>query len=438
MKIGDVYEMSVTRLGIYGEGVGQIEGFTFFVPRVLPGEKVRVKITEIRKNFGRAILLQMIEPSLERQQPPCVVFGSCGGCQLMHLTYEGQLTQKRARVVDALERIGKFKDLNVLFCQPSPLPLAYRNKIQLPSCDFAGKIGFGLYAADSHDVVPIQKCWIHSSCGEEVFQCVVDLCQKWGLTSQDIRHLLIKTSFAREQSLVVFVTWKTEVKVLKQLAQELMRVCPRVKGVLSNWNPSETNRVLSSGFSLLAGEESIEEIICGLTFKVSAASFFQVNVYQAELLYKRALEWAELTGKEKVLDGYCGVGTLSLILAAQARKVIGIECVQEAIEDAKKNALANGIHNAEFICADAEEAISQIQEIDVAVINPPRKGCSPGFIESLKKLKPQKIIYISCDPATLARDLLSFKESYRLVQVQPFDMFPQTSHVESICQLVLI
>lgn len=438
MQLGDIYRVEIVRLGLNGEGVGQIEGMTLFVSGVLPGESAEVKITEIRKNFARGSLVRLLKASPDRVAPPCPVFGTCGGCQIMHLSYEGQLSYKRQKVVDALERIGKLHDTPVLPCQPSKAPLAYRNKIQLPSCELEGKIAFGLYAADSHDVVPVEKCFIHSARGEEVFAKVRHLCQKWGLKSQEIRHLLIKSSFANKEALVVFITWNKEVDQLPKVARELLEECPDVKGVFQNHNPGDTNRVLSEKFELLAGKPFIEEVICGLTFTVSPASFFQVNVLQAEALYKTAIEWAEISTKDRVLDAYCGVGTLSLILASQAKNVVGIEYIDKAIQDAKNNAKRNGISNAQFLSGDAEKLIEEVGPIDVALINPPRKGCSPSFLEKLMNLSPRTIIYISCDPATLARDLAFLKVKYQIIKAQPFDMFPQTAHVETVVQLILI
>lgn len=432
---GEECQIEITHLGIYGEGVGRLDGFTFFVEGVLPGEVAQVKISEVRKNFGRAVLIKLLKRSKDRTEPPCPVFGKCGGCQLMHLEYGAQLEAKRQRVVDALIRVGKYEKVEVLSCAPSALPLAYRNKIQLPVCHMLGKLELGLYARDTHDVVPIEKCYIHTEIGEAVFQKVRGILQQHQLTPDLITHVLIKSAVKSQEALVVLITKEKKSPLLKQLAEEILKECGCVRGVCQNYNPTTTNKVLSSDFSLLAGEMFITETICDLTFTVSPASFFQVNVFQAEHLYLTAIDSLALSGNERVLDAYCGVGTLSLILARTAKEVVGIEWVEEAVIDAKNNACVNGIANARFVCMDAEEGLKDVGPIDVAVLNPPRKGCSLPFIEQILKLSPQKIAYISCDPATLARDLALLKANYSLQKVQPFDMFPQTAHVETLALL---
>ncbi len=431
-EIGKEIDLRIERLGIHGEGVGSFYGYTIFVEGALPGEIAHAQIYEKRKNFGRARLISPGAPSSHRVQPVCPLFGKCGGCQLMHMTYAGQLETKRQRVVDALHRIGKLPGCEVSPCQPSPRPLAYRNKIQLPVVDSQ----LGLYAHNTHDIVPIERCHIHCELGERAFQCIRIYLQANPL--EEIRHVLIKTAIHTEQVLVVFVTKHKNTPALTAFAENLMKKLPQIRGVVQNINPSSSNTVLSGNFHTLAGIDHIEESINGLKFKVSPASFFQVNPSQAQKLYAYALECAALQGEEKVLDAYCGVGTLSLIFAEHAKEVIGVECVPAAINDARENALRNKITNAVFHCAPAEEFITTLNEIDVVILNPPRKGCDPSLLSKLKTLKPKKIVYISCDPATLARDLaLLCQDCFHLERVQPFDMFPQTAHVETIALLSL-
>jgi len=424
-------ELKIERLGVNGEGVGYHDGYTLFVDGALPGETVRARIFEKRKSFGRAALSEVVIPSPHRVQPPCPVFGRCGGCQIMHLSYAEQLVFKRQRVVDALERIGKLFSVPVLPCAPSPSPLAYRNKIQLPvGADFI----MGLYARNSHDIVPVDKCYIHCDLGEKAFGQIRQILKTSPPFS--LRYVVIKTAVQTGQVLVVLVTKNPESDILAQIAQKIMASMPEVKGVVQNINASEGNVALSSQFHLLAGQETIEEQICGFTFKVSAASFFQVNPAQAENLYRKTLELADLKGTETVLDAYCGVGTLSLLLAGSAKEVIGVESVSQAVSDAEENAAKNKIANARFVCGLAEEFIAAMSKIDVAVLNPPRKGCDPLFLEKLAGLRPAKVLYVSCDPATLARDLAILEKSgYKIKEVHPFDMFPQTAHVESLAYL---
>ncbi len=414
--------IQIQRLGIDGEGVGSLEGFTIFVDGALPTETAQIEITDRRKTFGRAKFLQLLSPSPHRVKPPCPLFGQCGGCQLMHLSYPQQLLAKQTRVQDALRRIGKL-DATVSPCIPSPQPLAYRNKIQLPVSP-QGKLG--LYAKNSHDLVEIDQCYIHCPLGEKVFQSLRPL------VTPDLRHVVIKTAVHTNQVLIILVTQTPT--LLTSLAHQMMQAMPEIKGVVQNIQPDSTNTVLSKNYHLLAGQDHIEETLCGLTFKVSPASFFQVNPVQAEHLYQKTLEFAALMGTETVLDAYCGVGTLSLLLAQKAQHVIGVECVPEAIADAKENAQKNNISNVTFHAMVAEKLT--LPSLDVVVLNPPRKGCDKEFLLRIAALAPRRIVYISCDPATLARDLsILHEKGYQIVQVQPFDMFPQTAHVETLVQL---
>lgn len=426
--------LPIKRLGIHGEGVGTHEGFTVFVDGALPGETVTASVDEVRKNFARAKLLTCEKTSPHRVTPPCPVFGRCGGCQLMHLDYPQQLETKRQRVVDALERIGKLFNIPVSSCEPSPSPLAYRNKIQLPVI-MDPELRMGLYAFNSHDIVEIEKCYIHCALGEQVFAKVKAILK--AEPDPSLRFVLIKTGVNTNQVLVILVTEGEGALTLPATAEKIMESSPEIKGVVQNINESSGNVVLGKTFRTLAGHSSIVDKICGLHFKVSPASFFQVNPAQAENLYQKALEFCQLKGEETVLDAYCGVGTLSLILARHAKQVIGVECVADAIADAQDNAKRNQIKNVIFHCDQAENFIGTLGSIDVAVLNPPRKGCDPSFLEKLLLLKPGRIVYISCDPATLARDLAILQKFYTVDIVQPFDMFPQTVHVESIAKLTL-
>ncbi len=353
----------------------------------------------------------------------------------MHLEYAEQLVAKRQRVVDALERIGKFSAVEVAPCAPSPSPLHYRNKIQLPVCP-GGEMRLGLYARGTHDVVEIERCFIHCELGERVFQAVSKILKGAKWEPGVLRHVLIKTAVNTKEVLVVLVTRVFRPEGLTEMAEKMMAAMPEIKGVVHHVNTRSDNVVLSGKFKTIVGKGSIEEELGGFVFKVSPASFFQVNTPQAEQLYRRAIDLAGLTGTEVVLDAYCGVGTLSLFLARGAKEVIGVECVAEAIDDAKANAKRNGIANVRFVCAQAERYLGQMQAVDVAMLNPPRKGCDPVVLEALLALKPKKIVYISCDPATLARDLaLLGAGGYVIDCVEPFDMFPQTAHVETLASL---
>jgi 23S rRNA (uracil1939-C5)-methyltransferase len=422
-------DLVIERLGINGEGVGRFNEFILFVDGALPEEKVRARVYERRKTFARAHVVESFNSSSHRVEPPCPLFGRCGGCQLMHLNYPQQLEAKRARVTDALQRIAKI-GIEVMPCISSPQPLAYRNKIQLPVSD---NNRLGLYARNTHNLVEIEQCAIHCPLGEKAFGHIQRIL-KTSPKETDLKHVLIKTAINTEEVLVVLVTKSQECSPF--LAEQIFEAMDEIKGVVQNINPSERNVILGREFRTLEGQGWIEEQLCGLRFKVSPASFFQVNTAQAEALYQKVLDLACLTGNEKVLDAYCGVGTLSLLFAQQAREVIGIESVADAIIDAQENARLNQIENAKFLCGLAEEKIAMLEEIDVAILNPPRKGCDRAFLEILTEKRPHRILYVSCDPATLARDLqFLIQKGYRLNTVQPFDMFPQTMHVECVAAL---
>lgn len=413
----------IDNMGSSGEGVGRHEGLTIFVEGALPGEEVQAQLFKKEKRYAKGKLLQIDRPSLHRVEPPCQYFDRCGGCQIMHLDYAEQLRMKRQRVIDALTRIGKI-DCEVSPCLPSPNELGYRNKVQAQ----VQKDRFGFYARMSHDLVEVDTCKLHHPIGDRVYQNVIKILKTNRFYP---RHLLLKSSLTQKEVLIVLVTMED----CAQIAQKLMQI-EGVAGVVQNLNDGDDNVVLGKEFRLIAGRDHILEEICGLTFKISPASFFQVNPLQAENLYREALRLAHLTGEEVVLDAYCGVGTMSLLFAKDAKKVIGVECVGEAIVDARENAQRNGITNVEFHCGESERFIEQVEKVDVILLNPPRKGCEKSFLEGVMRLKPKKVIYVSCDPATLARDL-ALLTSYKVETVQPFDMFPQTAHAETLVSLCL-
>ncbi len=434
--------LSITSLGHSGEGVGHLDGYTIFVDGALPGEIVKVLLYECHKSYGRANLLEIIQPSPNRTTPVCPLFGKCGGCQLMHLSYSEQLFEKQKRVDEALKRIGKL-NVSVEPCLPSPLQLHYRNKIQLPVKQSINGPYTGLYARSSHDLVKVDHCHIHNLIGEEIYQKIKELLSSSNIEPYDdqkktgeLRSILIKSSVNLGEVLVVLVTKSNYVKNLHNFAQKIMSSSTLIKGVTQNINGNTGNAVLGSQYKLLCGSMYIRECLSDLYFHISPASFFQVNTGQAEQLYQKALEISCLDGSESILDAYCGVGTLSLYFARHCKKIVGVECVPEAIKDAKENALLNNIHNAKFICAFAEDYIKNIQVIDLIILNPPRKGCEKTLLERIKKINPKKIIYVSCNPSTLARDLAILHAfGYTIEIVYPFDMFPQTAHVECLVKL---
>ncbi len=431
-------KLTIRNLGHHGEGIGSYEGYTIFVPGALPGETIEAQLLEKHKSYGRARLLSIIQPSAARIDPPCPYFGKCGGCQLMHLAYSEQLLIKQQRVKDALERIGKLQNIQVAPCIPSPSTFAYRNKIQLPLKEDQNGVKMGLYAPSSHDLIEVDHCLIHGTLGEEIYQKIQGIIKQSNGAARELRHLLIRSAMNTQEVLVILVTAKESCLPLSSLAKKIISCHPSIKGVVQNINQSGGNTILGKTYKVLEGVGYITECLGGLYFKISPASFFQVNPEQAEALYANAIELAELNGSETVLDAYCGVGTLSLFFSKHVKKVLGVECVPEAIADAKENGKINRIDNVNFVCSNTEAFISTLSDVDVILLNPPRKGCDPSVLNGIQKILPKKVIYISCDPATLARDLSQLQTyGYKIQTVQPFDMFPQTAHVECIVKMGL-
>ncbi len=406
---------TIEALGSSGEGIGTLEdGLKVFVDGALPGEEVEIALVQRKKTYAKGKLLRVLTPSKMRTTPICPLFGTCGGCQIMHLNYETQLEVKRQRIIDAFERIGEISNPQVEPCTPSPKPLHYRNKIQLPVS--AGKIG--LYRKNSHEVIDVKKCFIHCEQGEELYTWIRTHLQV------PVRHILIRSAVFNQETVVTFVTDGS--KSLKTFAQEIQQRFPQVVGVVENINRSTTNTVLGKTFRTLIGRSHIFEKIGGKTFKIAVPSFFQVNSWQAGSLFQKAIELASIQPNETVLDAFTGVGTLALFAADRAKHVTGIECIPEAIADAKENAKLNGITNCSFSVGHAHA-----QTADITLLNPPRKGCDPQLLSAIGS---KKIVYISCDPATLARDLRLLK-GYQIEKIVPFDLFPQTTHVETVVSL---
>ncbi len=433
----------ILTLNSQGQGICSVDGLKIFVDNALPGEKITAKVIQKKKKYGIAKSIKIESTSPKRVAPICPIFKQCGGCQIMHMSYENQLEFKTQKVKDALSRIAKI-DFDPSLCIPSPLEFSYRNKIQLPFFQEGEKLKLGLYQKGTNSPIRLERCHIHCDLGEKVFNEVSNLLCDFDLKafdeeskSGDLRHLLIKTGIQTNEVLIVFIAAsKRSIPALKALSEALIKKCPEVKGVVLNINKKRFNSIAGDEHITLLGRPYIYEKLLDKTFKISAHSFFQVNQKQAENLYQKALEFADLKPDQTLLDAYCGIGTLSLLAAPFVQKVIGIEVVKSAILDAQEAAENNQVSNCTFIKATVEDHIHKIDYLDVAFINPPRKGCDRSVLEALAQKKPQKIIYISCDPATLARDLHFLCENgFELKVVQPFDMFPQTTHVET-CALL--
>ncbi len=457
------YDIHITGMGYEGEGVGKINDFTVFVPGALLNEKVKVKIIKVNKNFAFGKLIDIIQESEHRTEPVCNIYKRCGGCQLQHYSYEAQLNFKKQRVKDCIERIGKLKVRDEENDSNSDLqnegtvlhntigmenPYRYRNKVQLPVGEKNGEINIGFYAQRSHEIIHMDACNIQHEAADKVVKLTKQWIEKHNIKpyneenhSGDIRHIMIRKGFKTGEVMVVLVTRTMELPYKEQLIELFFQNIEGISSIVQNVNSKKTNVILGEQCITLWGNDTINDDIGNFKFNISPLSFFQVNPVQTEVLYNKALEYAALTGNEIVFDAYCGAGTISLFLSKKAKKVYGVEIVPQAIENAKINARQNNVTNTEFIVGESEKVIPELIEkgikADVVVVDPPRKGCEKSLLEAMAQMAPRRIVYVSCDPGTLARDLNILDElGYKAVDIQPVDMFPQTAHVEC-CALIV-
>ena len=428
-----------------GMGVARLDGRVVFIPGTIRGEDWEVQLLKVNKGVAWGKGTRLISPSPVRQEPDCPDSGRCGGCQYRHMSYEEERAAKGQRVRDALERVGGVH-LELPPVLGAESPLRYRNKVQFPVSRGKCGLSIGFYRPRSHDVVDTEDCLLQPEADTalrlafkgwmEDFQIpAYDECTGRGL----IRHLYIRTNRAGEALCCVVANGK-ELPHTGELSGALRAAVPKLAGLVLNVNLRDTNVILGDAYRTLWGRDWLEEELCGLTFRLSVPSFFQINRDQTERLYQLALEFAGLTGEETVLDLYCGIGTISLCLARRAGHVIGAEVVPQAVEDARANALRNGVTNAEFFCGDAGEVAARLAgqgvRPQVICVDPPRKGLAPEVPAVLSSMAPDRIVYVSCDPATLARDVKRLEElGYRAVQAQPVDLFPRTAHVETVLRM---
>ena len=448
VKKGQTYEIDINTLGVSGEGVGRYEDFTVFVRGALPGERARVRIEEVKKSYATGKMFELLRKSSDRVEPRCPIYEACGGCQLQHMQYEAQLKAKRQQVIDAMTRIGHQPDLYVEETLGAESPWNYRNKMQFPIGTGKGgsQIKIGCYARASHDIIDTENCYIQREANNELANAMRAAVKKLNIPVYDedrhtgiLRHIVGRVG-AKGELMAVIVTAKPKLPREKELVQELRRKLPQLVSVHQNVQTYRNNVIMGRDTKLLWGKPHIIDRLGALNFHISPRSFFQVNTKQAELLYGKTLEFAQLTGRETVIDAYCGTGTITLFLAQKARQVYGIEIVKPAIQDAIKNARDNHIKNAEFIVGDATEVMPRLyrEEIrpDVVVVDPPRAGCTETVLKTFADMQPQRIVYVSCNPATLARDIDILKQfGFEAKKVQPIDMFPNSSHVETVCFL---
>jgi 23S rRNA (uracil1939-C5)-methyltransferase len=426
-----------------GEGVGRFEGFTVFIPGTVPGDTVSACVISLQKTYARALLRKLVNPSPCRVVPDCVHHEDCGGCQLQHLAYPEQLRQKQTIVRETLLRVGGL-DLPVLPVLGMPEPWRYRNKAQVPFGSEDGTIKAGFFARRSHSIVDLDRCPIQHPANDQAVAAVRSALAATGISAYNekehrglLRHVLARTSLAGGETLVVLVTNGRHLPQKEALIEAIRSRLPGLAGIVQNINTRRGNTILGPQEITLCGRPYITEQLDGLSFRISARSFFQVNTAQTKVLYDKVAEYAALTGKETVFDLYCGTGTIALYLARRAHKVIGVESVPQSITDAGENARLNNIKNAEFHAGPAEEVVPALYQkgysANVVVLDPPRKGCDRKLLDTIAAMQPERVVYVSCNPATLARDLKHLTQcGYVPQEVQPVDMFPHTSHVETV------
>ncbi len=462
MQKNDTAVVEITDIGVNGEGIGKVDGYTLFIKDAVIGDTVEAKVMKAKKNYGYARLMKVLEASPDRVTPRCAFARKCGGCQIQEMSYERQLAFKAQKVRGSLERIGGFSpELLDRVMEPAlgmDEPFGYRNKAQFPfGTDKEGNPVTGFYAGRTHDIIANTECALGVPVNREILEIILDFMKKNKIPSYDektgkglIRHALIRYGFTTREIMVCLVLNGRELPHAEELVGELAKI-PGMTSITLSPNMRQTNVIMGDSFEVLWGSGYITDYIGGVKYRISPLSFYQVNPVQTENLYSLALEYADLKGNETVWDLYCGIGTISLFLAQKAEKVYGVEIIPQAIDDARENAKINGIENVEFFVGKAEEVLpSWYQEhaasgtasgsrgvrADVVVVDPPRKGCDETLLRTIVEMAPERIVYVSCDPATLARDLkVLCEKGYELVRGRAVDMFPETVHVETVVLL---
>lgn len=444
IRPNEKYELTIEDMGHSGEGIGKIDGFTVFVEETVIGDKVNIEITEVKKNYGMGKVLDYIEYSSFRVNPRCAIYDKCGGCQIQNISYEKQLNIKKKIVRDNLVRIGGLHDILIHDVIGMELPERYRNKAQFPLRNKNGNIGIGFYQKKSHEIVQCNSCIIQHEINDHIIEVLKEIIKKYNLSIYDektgkglLRHIVTKTGFHTNEVMLILVTNGDKLTNKENLVEDIRKQIPEITEIIQNINTRNSNVILGDKNIILYGKGYITDSIADIQFEISPLSFYQVNPVQMEILYKKALDYADLKGTETVFDLYSGIGTISLFIAKKAKKVIGVEIIKEAVEDAKRNAELNHITNTEFFTGKAEEIVPKLYKkgykADVVVVDPPRKGCDEILLSTIVDMQPERIVYVSCNPSTLARDLKYLeKHGYKTIEVQPVDMFPHTMHVECV------
>lgn len=446
IKKNDRVKLRIDSCSANGSGVGRYEGMAIFVPATAPGDEITAHILKVKKTYAFAKVESVDKPSPDRIEPECPVYLRCGGCAFSHMDYAAEAKIKAEHVAECFRRIGGVEpEFEPIIAAESDK--RYRNKAQYPVAMQDGELKIGFFSPHSHRVVHCPDCLLQPTEFADILGVFTDYIKQFNVPVYDetahkglLRHIYLRKGEKSGEIMACAVINGRSLPAEDKLVQMLTSRDQNIKSIIINSNTKDTNVILGGECRTLWGSDCITDILCSLRFRISPLSFYQVNCTQAERLYNKAAEYASLTGNETVLDLYCGAGTIGLSMASKAKKLIGVEIVPEAIEDAKANARLNGIENAEFICGDAAAAAQIIKSKgvrpDVIVLDPPRKGCSPDMLETAAAMQPERIVYVSCDPATLARDCGAFASlGYSAVKATPVDMFPRTGHVETVCLL---
>ncbi|MFY8223508.1 23S rRNA (uracil(1939)-C(5))-methyltransferase RlmD [Clostridium perfringens] len=446
------YIFDIISQGYEGEGIAKIDNkYPIFIEGALKGEKVKVRIVKVNKNFAYGKLMEVLEASEERVNPPCAIYKRCGGCKLQHASYKAQLDFKWDRVKDCVSKIGKLDPSIVKYPLGMENPWRYRNKVQLPIGLINGEVKIGFFAPRSHDIIDMESCLIQDEIGDKVVKLTREWIEKFNIRPYNVdgeydekgivRHIMIRRGFTTNEVMIVLVTNGEKLPHKEEFVDLMVKNIPGIKSVIQNINSKKTNVILGLESKTLWGEDTISDYIGDFRFNISPLSFFQVNPIQTEVLYGKALEYANLTGNEEVFDAYCGTGTITLFLSQKAKKVYGVEIIPQAIDNAWINAKENKVENVEFFVGESEVVIPDLinkgVKADVVVVDPPRKGCDKKLLDAITNIDAKKIVYVSCDPSTLGRDLQVLEENgYKTLEIQPVDMFPNTSHVENVAKLI--
>ena len=444
-----IYEVDILDNGFSGEGIAKINNFTIFIPQAIKGEKVKIVVVKVLSSFGYGKILEILKCSPNRVESDCATYKRCGGCSLRHIKYEETLRIKQNTVQSLINKTlkNKIKAEETLGMEN---PYFYRNKAQYPvGIGKDGKPVMGVFANRTHEIVPIEKCMIQNQQNEKVAKFILDYITKNNISIYNentrkglVRHIVTKIGVKTGQIMCIIVINGYEIPNEASLTKAILAKFPEVKSIVKNINIQNTNVILGKQNVNLYGNGYIEDKLGGYTFRISPLSFYQVNPVQAERLYQIGMEAANITKDDIVFDLYCGIGTISLFMSKYAQKVYGIEIVKEAVEAAKTNAKINNVENAEFLCGDVENVLQDLlysKKVmpDIIMVDPPRKGLDKNTIQNILKVRPKKLVYISCNPATLVRDLSALEEVYEIKKIKPVDMFPFTSHVECVALMEL-